>query len=254
MLQENQAKEATEGDTKIKEILALKEILAQKDQIIQKMSDLIKQKEQSIKQKDEKIQQINQQKEVEIQEITLTKDEINHLKIALHEVKHQQNEVSHEQEREIASKQKEVKNEETQTETVAEVIQEQSQERDIKNQRANGQKPKNIPLLPAGEMCTVDKLPEFVTSNKSMFLAVTLKSIEGHPITNGGRRICIEATNTVTKYPTFLQVNCNEKESGQYVLLFTLRDPGEYKLQICFDYRKIFDNSFRYVHICVWLL
>jgi len=200
--------------------------------------------EQSIKQKDEEIQQINQQKEVEIRKIMQAKDEeINQLKIAL---KCQQNKQSNEQERKIASEQKEVKNEETQTETVGEVIQQQSQDQDINNQLANGQQSKNISLFPAGEMCTVEKLPEYVTSNKNVLLVITLKSIEGHPITNGGRRISIRATNTITKHATFLKVNCNDSENGQYVLLFTIRDTGEYKLQICFDNRKIFDNSFRY--------
>ena len=239
MLQESQANETIEGGTKIEETLA------QKDQII---NDLIKQKEQLIQQKDKEIQQ----KVVEIQEITKAKnEEINQLNIALDKVRHQQNEVSHEQERKIKLKQKESRNEETQTEIVGEMIQQQSHEQVIKSQRANGQQPKDIPLLPANynEMCFVEKLPEFVTSNKSVFFFVTLRNIEGHPITNGARNISIKATNAVTKYPTSLQVNCDEKENGQYVLWFTIRDTGEYKLQICFDGRKIFDNSFRYVCI-----
>ena len=237
MLQESQANETIKEGTKIEKTLA------QKDQMI---NDLIKQKKQLIQQKDKEIQQ----KVVEIQEITKAKnEEINQLNIALDKVRHQQNEVSHEQERKIRLKQKESRNKETQTEIVDEMIQQQSHEQVIKSQRANDQQPKDIPLLPASEMCFVEKLPEFVTSNKSVFFFVTLRNIEGHPITNGARNISIKATNAVTKYPTSLQINCNENENGQYVLLFTIRDTGEYKLQICFDGRKIIDNSFRYVCI-----
>ena len=218
----------------------VRQIIEQKDQ------EMIKQKKLLIQQKDEEIHKIIQQKEVEIEEVKKTKDEeIKQLNMRLQEVKDQLKEISNKQERK-AEADKEMQ--------INEKSQQHSQGRSIKNQQADVQQ-RNKVLLPDAEMCEIH-LTEHVAANKTVLIIINLKSSQGQPITKSSGSISIKIMNTVTKQTTTLPILCNEKDNGQYVLSYSIAEIGVYKLQVCFNGQKIFDNLFRYVayNACIYEL
>lgn len=236
-------------DRKIQEIIMEKELTQQKNEIIcqiihqkdETIQEITMQKELLVKQKDE----IIQQKEIEIQKIKKRKDEeIKKLHISLQEAKNPIKKISHKQGRKSEA------DKEMQTSIKS---QQRCQERSTKNQQADVTQ-RNKVLLPDAEMCEINHFTEHVAVNKTVSMVITLRSSQGQPIINSHESISIKIMNTVTKLTTTLHTHCSEKDNGQYVLSFSITEVGVYKLQICFDDQKIFDNPFRYVacSVCIF--
>ena len=233
---------------KYQDMIKQKELLIQqKDEEVRQIieqKDTIKQKELLIQQRDEEIHQIMKQKEVEIKEVIKTKDEeIRQLNISLQEVKDQLRAISSKQERK-AETDKEMQ--------ISEKSQQNSQGRSMKNQQVDV-KQRNKVLLPDAEMCEI-QLSEHVAASKTVSIVINLKSSQGQPIINSSGSITIKIMNTVTKQTATLPIQCDEKDNGQYVLSFSIAEIGVYKLQVCFNGLKIFDNRYVACNACIYEL